>query len=326
MAQVTETFDLDMVPGGVPLIVNVSQNDLGWKALKFVLLNRYQFMAIPNGTVALINGKKADGKGFSYPMIVNASDHSVQIDVQDQMTAVAGVTLCEVSLQNGSSVLGSANFIMRVEENPLNNAVISDSDLNAVTEAVSKIGEALSAADTATRKASEAASSAGRSANSAQSAGNSASQAAFSAQSAGNSATASKNSADASAKSAKSASDSASNASESASEAKTSETNANTSASNASKSETAAKTSADNAAKSAQSAGNSASDASSSATAAKNSETNSKSSETAAAESAKAAAESVTTAASIAGVGEFSYYIDENTGLRMRFKKGGLTS
>lgn len=160
MAQITERYNLNMMPGGVPLIVNVSQSDTGWKSLKFILFNREQYMTIPLGTIALINGKKADGKGFSYQMSVSPEDHSVQIEIQKQMTVAAGLVVCEVSLQNGTSIIGSANFILRVEKSPLDDAVMSDSDMQAVTEALAKINEALTAADTATRKASAAASSA----------------------------------------------------------------------------------------------------------------------------------------------------------------------
>lgn len=74
-----------------------------------------------------------------------------------------------------------------------------------------------------------------------------------------------------------------------------------------------------------ESASASASSAASSASASSASQAAAKTSETNAAASAKAAADSATTAASIAGVGEFAYYIADD-GLHFKFKQGGINS
>lgn len=56
------------------------------------------------------------------------------------------------------------------------------------------------------------------------------------------------------------------------------------------------------------------------------SEANAKNSETNAAASAESAAESLKTAMTIAGVGEFAYYIGTDNKLHLKYKKGGLNS
>lgn len=176
MATLEESFSLDLMPGTIPQSIHLSQNDVGWRYLKFSLHDRGKPFTVPSGTVAFFNGKKSDGKGFSYKMSV--SDSTVSIAVQSQMTAAAGPVICEVSLQSGSEVIGSANLLLVVERCPLDGAHMSDSDMSAVNEAVARIGEAIAAAHTAIAKASEASSSAGRAASSAKAAAASATESA----------------------------------------------------------------------------------------------------------------------------------------------------
>ena len=148
-------------------MIHVSQTDKTWRKLKFLLHARGSEFTIPSGTVALVNGKKADGKGFSYEGTVDTESAAVTIGMQEQMSACPGPVIMEVMLQNGSEIIGSANFIMMVEPGPLNDAVISDSDMQAVMEAVANIAQALAAAQTATEKAAAASSSASAAAGSA---------------------------------------------------------------------------------------------------------------------------------------------------------------
>ena len=187
MATLEESFSLDLMPGTIPQSIHLSQNDAGWRELKFSLHDRGKPFTVPSGTVAFFNGKKSDGKGFSYKMEV--ADSTVSITVQSQMTTAAGPVICEVSLQSGSEVIGSANLLLVVERCPLDGAHMSDSDMSAVNEAVTKIGEALSAAQTAIAKAGEADASAGRAASSASAASASEKSASDSAASAAASAT-----------------------------------------------------------------------------------------------------------------------------------------
>ena len=167
MATQTIELKLDIIPGAVVPVIHVSQTDKTWRKLKFLLHARGSEFTIPSGTVALVNGKKADGKGFSYEGTVDTESAAVTIGMQEQMSACPGPVIMEVMLQNGSEIIGSANFIMMVEPGPLNDAVISDSDMQAVMEAVANIAQELAAAQTATEKAAAASSSASAAAGSA---------------------------------------------------------------------------------------------------------------------------------------------------------------
>lgn len=167
MATQTIELKLDIIPGAVVPVIHISQSDKTWRKLKFLLHARGSAFTIPSGTVALVNGKKSDGTGFSYSGTVDTENAAVTISVQEQMSACPGPVIMEVMLQSGSEIIGSANFIMMVEPGPLSDAVMSDSDMQAVTEAVAQIAQALAAAQTATAKATAAANSASAAANSA---------------------------------------------------------------------------------------------------------------------------------------------------------------
>ena len=62
---ITQTINLNMVPGSVYPVIHVSQYDNDSGALKFNLFNGSAF-SVPAGSAVVINGTKPDGYGFSY--------------------------------------------------------------------------------------------------------------------------------------------------------------------------------------------------------------------------------------------------------------------
>lgn len=126
---ITQTYSLDLVPGGNQLVVNASQYDKLGRLLVFNLYQAGLAYSIPSGTGATIKGTKPDGKGFDYAMTVG--NGKVSITVPQQMTAVAGDTVCEVMLTDTSgNTIATANFILSVECAAMNDAtVVSDSDI-----------------------------------------------------------------------------------------------------------------------------------------------------------------------------------------------------
>ena len=115
---ITQELDLNMVPGTVPPVINVSQFDTGARTFKFTL---YNGATLFNGTVAScrIEGIKPDGKGFSYN--ASYSNGVITADCTEQMTAIAGNVLCEIRLQEtDEKSLGTLNFTLCVEKSPIN--------------------------------------------------------------------------------------------------------------------------------------------------------------------------------------------------------------
>lgn len=135
---ITSTYRLSMQSHTVPLKIHVSQYDVG-ETLVFALVNTATSSEISSGVSAEIHGTKPDGQGFTYSATYSYTNSipSVTVVLKDQMTAVAGDVVCEISLYKGTppSVsnpsgtnykrLGTANFILVVERAALDKDTLS---------------------------------------------------------------------------------------------------------------------------------------------------------------------------------------------------------
>ena len=149
---ITQTYQIDLIPSGEPVVVHVSQYDTEGRTLAFELYNGGVAYTVPAGTTASISGTKPDGTGFSYAMTV--SGNTASIDIPQQMALVAGDVIAEIRLSASDAIIGSANFIVRVERSALDeDTAISETDVPIFEQLVQ---DAQSAATTAGTKASEA--------------------------------------------------------------------------------------------------------------------------------------------------------------------------
>ena len=254
---ITQAYKLDMVPGGRPTIVHVSQYDAGSRDLTFELYSGGMPWAVPEGATVTIDGTKADRKAFSYTAA--ASGSTVAVTVTQQMTAARGLAECQLTVTQGSSVLGSANFVLNVERAALpEDADMSQTDiaslevwknqsLNAMQAAQAAQGKAETAQAKAETAQSKAATAQGK-AEAAQAAGETARDAAKTAQAKAEAARDAAKTAQAKAEMAQSKSEAAKAAAETARDAAaTSAQSAEASAQNASATATASANSADQA-------------------------------------------------------------------------------
>jgi len=169
MSMTTQTYQLDIVPFGPPVIIPMSQYDTGSRTLAFTLYNAQQPFTIPDGATAMIGGTKPDGHAFEYTCTV--TDQTITCDVTEQMTAVAGYTDCEITLSKGTERLATANFKLHVERSALDQEDISDSDFNYVLDLTNTAVEKAASAASSAKKASDYADTAsGASENAAKSA------------------------------------------------------------------------------------------------------------------------------------------------------------
>jgi hypothetical protein len=121
----TNRIPLDVSPGEVCPVIHVCQYDAGSRTLVFQLMTREGELSLPSGVQAEIRGTKPDGHGFSYEAQV--AGNIVTAELTEQMTAVAGRTVCEIALFTGTqpttdtpasdnyTLLSTANFILYVE-------------------------------------------------------------------------------------------------------------------------------------------------------------------------------------------------------------------
>lgn len=217
----SQTFNLELIPQGVPPIVHVSQYDKGQTWLIDVTENGIPF-TIPSGTSVAIQGTKPDNTGFQYAGTYSGTQ--VEFTVEQQMTVLAGELDCELVLVNGEEQVATINFILAVEPAALDDeTIISETELPLIEQAA-ELGAVINAYATQIHADAETASTA---ASTATSAASSASADATTATAAADDALASKTAA---ATSATNAAASASAAASSESNAATSETNAAASA------------------------------------------------------------------------------------------------
>ena len=111
---ITHTYDLDMVPGGVQVVVHLSQYDDDF-SLVFNLFARTGDFTIPSGTNAYIRGTKLDGTGYSVSANLDISNKRVTVSGDKQLTAVAGAQTFELSLVRNNKTHNTANFVLWIE-------------------------------------------------------------------------------------------------------------------------------------------------------------------------------------------------------------------
>ena len=125
---ITQRYNLNLIPDKVPVIVNCSQYDALSRTIEMVIYDGSTVYEIPSGTTATVRGTKQDNTGFEYPCTIDGS--IVSFDIQNQMTIFAGKVPCEVRLSKDGGVIGTCNFLLNVEETPLDpDVTISETDL-----------------------------------------------------------------------------------------------------------------------------------------------------------------------------------------------------
>lgn len=154
---IEQTYFLDMIPGeSTPPVVHVSQFDVNSRTLTFNLMKGGVAYVPDAGMSVTLDGMKPDNTVFSYPMTVDGS--AVSIDVLTQMTVVSGHVRCEVSVSNQTGKIGSANFILAVEESPIDSGSISESDIPIFEDLKNQAQQAAASAEQSASDASSAAS------------------------------------------------------------------------------------------------------------------------------------------------------------------------
>lgn len=122
-------------------VVYVSQYDNMWR-FKVSLIYNSQIWTIPSGATLLLNGRKPDGNVVSITGTKN-QDNTITFNSSTQLTAVAGKTICEVSVIQNGNYLGSSNFILLVEESPMGpDDVVSQSVLSTFGEYIDRLSSA----------------------------------------------------------------------------------------------------------------------------------------------------------------------------------------
>ena len=148
----TRTYDLDMVPGRLPLSIHLSQYDSD-VTLVFKLYASQGVLDIPSsGVTAKIRGTKLDGNGISADATFAYVDDipTVSAQVTKQMTAIAGRNEFELVLtatvSSSEFDLPSANFYLDIERAALDFGTIeSQSEIKEIQEILNQADELIEA-------------------------------------------------------------------------------------------------------------------------------------------------------------------------------------
>lgn len=137
-----ENFTLDMAPGGIAPVLNVSQGDTGrtFTADMYWAGTSYDV----SGLTVRLRGRKRDNTVFDYALSA-PSGSEVTFETQEQMTIIPGNVECElVFTDSNSRVVGTANFVFIVEESPYDPNAISESEVTGLVDLISdQIGGAV---------------------------------------------------------------------------------------------------------------------------------------------------------------------------------------
>lgn len=139
-----ENFTLDMAPGGIAPVLNVSQGDTGRAYTADMYWGGASYDV--SGLTVRLRGRKRDNTVFDYALPA-PSGTKVAFDLEDkeQVTIIPGNVECElVFTDSNSRVVGTANFVIIVEESPYDPNAISESEVTGLVDLISdQIGGAV---------------------------------------------------------------------------------------------------------------------------------------------------------------------------------------
>lgn len=143
MALVNRSFSLDITPGAIPQVVNVSEYDEN-REYTVKLIDEGGEYAIPSGTTATVDGT-IGGNGFSEPATI--SGNSITFTLTESMTASKGDVWAKIKLVKDSKPIQTCAFILRVDKAGLEAGTVTEANgfdtlvKNAVRDVVPEVIE-----------------------------------------------------------------------------------------------------------------------------------------------------------------------------------------
>ena len=133
-----ESINLNLIPTGEMPVIHVSQFDNG-RAFNVNLFKGSDEYTIPEGYTAELHCRKAD-RNIVTLATTNVSSNTLTFTTTTQLCACAGDNLCEVAIKDTEDYLvGSLNFILQVEKDPLQGGIESTSSIHDLTDQIEEI-------------------------------------------------------------------------------------------------------------------------------------------------------------------------------------------
>ncbi len=167
--------NLNLINVHTPPVIFLKQYDRSvtddGKVLEFNLYEGFLPYAVPEGAIVTIRGTKPDNSGYSYSCSYNGN--VVRLNVQSQMTVLAGKHNAEIRISKQENIVGTASIVFDVEKTALpEDVIISKTDLPNLEKAVEsyeRVTEKAAEVDANAKKAAASATDAQTSANAASS-------------------------------------------------------------------------------------------------------------------------------------------------------------
>ena len=121
-----EKIRIDIVPGGVTPVAHASQNDVG-RSIRFNLFSGVSEYTLTGSEAINISMRRPDGTLRTQGLTNTMSNYVVFTTVDGDLT-VGGVYSCELTIYKGDAILGSRNFVLKVEPDAYDgvNVVVMD--------------------------------------------------------------------------------------------------------------------------------------------------------------------------------------------------------
>lgn len=124
-----EQINLNLIPGRTMPVAHASQYDVG-RTIRFNLFEGETVYTFDGSETVSVDVRKTDGNIVTASLTASASSSYVDVVTTEQMTACSGSNLAEIQIVKGGTTIGTLNFILEVEEDPLDGGAESESEIH----------------------------------------------------------------------------------------------------------------------------------------------------------------------------------------------------
>ena len=121
-----EQINVDLIPGKLPPTCHASQYDIG-RTIQVNLTEGSAPYTLDGTETITVEVRKPDGNFVTASCTATLGNTYVDVVTTEQMTACAGMNLCNLKIEKGGNTIGTLNFIMAIEEDPIDGASASES-------------------------------------------------------------------------------------------------------------------------------------------------------------------------------------------------------
>ena len=125
----SQLLELNIVPGGVPPIVQAAQYDVG-RTIQVKLQDGINTLGVDSDTQYIVVGTKPSGKRFRKKNIVTVNNDSLEFDLTASMTPVYGDVFCGIIMVNGETRIGSLLFTIHLQKAPFDEDIPDVDDID----------------------------------------------------------------------------------------------------------------------------------------------------------------------------------------------------